>query len=336
MGVAFSTMLQTWREAVAWRAGGRSSIPARVRKLETCASLSGAAALAMLGLQVLYPGMTAKDSPGHIEYEDQRAAQLERRRAIATEVRYRGGETLTAFYGGAQYTYPSDVRIERPGTDLTIHDLPWEGRPFQHPIYYGVRVSRWLPASSLGGMIDFTHSKVYSPLEERARFSGSKDGRPLPREAPIEDVFHKLEFTHGHNMLTLNGLLRLPFSTAFLSPYVGGGLGVSLPHSEVQLRGEHKRTYEYQYTGPAYQMVFGVEFRLPKLTYFVEYKWTSASYRAPLHYRETKSLFSDIAHQFSRWRSGREPEGGWATTRLTSHQVISGMGFRAAPLVGAQ
>jgi lipid A oxidase len=78
--------------------------------------------------------------------------------------------------------------------------------------------------------------------------------------------------------------------------------------------------------------VLGAEFRIPRLSYFVEYKWTSASYRVPLHYRETKSLFSDLAHQFLRWRSGKEPEGGWATTRLASHQVISGMGYRTMPI----
>ncbi len=320
-----------------WRARSeRSGSGDAARRIDVASALTAAVAVGILAIQLLFPAEWLKDRPTrHIEYEDQRAAQLERRAAIAEEVRFQGAETLTAFYGGAQFTYPSDVRIQRPGTDLTIHELPWEGRPFNHPIYYGVRASHWLPASSVGGMVDFTHSKVYSPMEERARFSGARDGRALPPNARIEDVFHKLEFTHGHNMLTLNGLWRLPFSTAFFSPYVGAGLGVSLPHSEVQLRGEHNRTYEYQYTGPAFQLLIGIEFRIPRLSYFVEYKWTSASYRAPLHYRETRSLFSDLAHQFSRWMSGRDPEGGWATTKLTSHQIISGMGYRTLPVGGA-
>lgn len=297
---------------------------------DAASAIAGAAALIFAALHGVPMPVLQDGSAGHIEYEDQRAAQIARRAAIAEDVRYRGGETLTAAYGGAQFTYPSDVRVQRPGTDLTIHRVPWEGRPFEHPIYYGVRVARWLPSSPIGGMLDFTHSKVYSPMDEKVRFSGAKDGRALPAEAPIEDVFHKLEFTHGHNMLTLNWLLRLPFSTAFLSPYVGAGFGVSLPHSEVQLKGEHDRTYEYQYTGPAFQVLIGVEFRIPRLSYFLEYKWTTASYRAPLHYRDTKNLFSDLAFQFRRWKSGKEPDGGWASTRLTSHQVISGMGFRTS------
>ncbi|MEZ5818364.1 MAG: hypothetical protein R3D44_14895 [Hyphomicrobiaceae bacterium] len=315
--------------------GGAARVAAQV--LEKAGALLATSAIAITIAHFPLQSAALKDAPtGHVEYDDQRAAQIERRGRIAEEVKYRGGETLTAAYGGAQFTYPSDVRLARPGTDLTIHNVPWEGRPFDHPIYYGVRVAHWLPASSFGGMVDFTHSKVYSPMDERTRFSGTKDGKALPPEARIEDVFHKLEFTHGHNMLTLNGLWRLPFSTSFFSPYVGVGVGVSLPHTEVQLQGEAKRTYEYQYTGPAFQLLFGIEFRIPRLSYFVEYKWTSANYRAPLHYRDTKTLFSDLGHQFSRWKSGAEPEGGWATTRLTSHQVISGMGFRTLPAAAAQ
>ena len=310
----------------------RTGVPSGDR-VERPAALAAAVLLITASWLGLMAPLTKDGTTGHVEHDDQRAAQLARRTQIAREVRYRGGETLTAAYGGAQYTYPSDVRIERQGSDFSIHQLPWEGRPFEHPIYYGARVQHWLPASSLGAMVDFTHSKVYSPMEEKARYSGVKDGRALPAEATVEDVFHKLEFTHGHNMLTLNGLWRLPLSTAFLSPYVGAGFGVSLPHTEVQLNHESNRTYEYQYTGPAFQLLIGVEFRIPRLSYFVEYKWTTASYRAPLHDRDGKSLFSDLANQFARWRSGKEPEGGWATTRLTSHQVISGMGWRTSPAV---
>jgi hypothetical protein len=104
----------------------------------------------------------------------------------------------------------------------------------------------------------------------------------------------------------------------------------------VQLRGEHDRTYEYQYAGPAFQLLIGVEFRIPRLSYFLEYKWTATSYRAPLHHRDGKTLFADLANQFGRWKSGKEPEGGWATTRLISHQMISGMGFRTTAVAPAR
>lgn len=244
-------------------------------------------------------------------------------------------ETFIGAYTGAPYTYPSDVRFQKPdGSELTIHDVAWDGKPFDDPIYYGARVVRWSRMSPIGGMIDFTHGKAYSQSEQEVSFSGQglRDG---PETRKISDIFHKLEFTHGHNMLTLNGLFRLPWRTSAFSPYVGLGAGVSIPHTEVQFRGEPGRTYEYQLTGPVLQVVAGLEVRVPRLSYFVEYKFTLAPYRAPLHLRDGTLVFADLWQQFRRWWEGREPAGGWLTTRLTSHQVIAGMGYRSGNVLAA-
>lgn len=260
-------------------------------------------------------------------------AAIAARAELVERVRYRGDELLIAAYGGAPSTYASDVRIERPGTEMTVHDVDWQGKPFDDPIYYGVRIARWFPHSSLGAMVDFTHSKAYAPLDQEAKLSGSRDGQPLPPVAAVGDLFHKLEFTHGHNMLTLNLLYRLPSLGAFISPYVGIGLGAALPHTEVQLKGIGQRTYEYQYVGPAGQFLMGIELRIPRLSYFIEYKFTHASYRAPLQNRDGGALPWDLWNQFQRWMSGRTPAGGWASTSLTSHQIIGGMGVRTVPAV---
>lgn len=286
----------------------------------------------MVALAVWFgPTLVAQDT---IE-PNQAERQTSDRAEMAARVRYTGGETFIGAYGGAPYTYASDVRITKPGSDFTVHGIDWEGRPFDHPIYYGIRAARWLAGSAVGGMIDFTHSKVYPPFDQQTKLSGTRDGQPLPSDMRLGDVFHKIEFTHGHNMLTLNGLLRLPFRTAFVSPYVGLGAGVSLPHTEVQLKGDNVRTYEYQYTGPAVQAVLGFEIRVPRLSYFVEYKFSFADYRAPLQHRDGGWIGFDLFHQLTRWWSGREPEGGWAETKLVSHQVISGMGYRTVPAIGA-
>jgi hypothetical protein len=251
---------------------------------------------------------------------------------LVERIRYRGDEWLIAAYGGAPYTYASDVRIERPGTEMTVHDVDWQGKPFDDPIYYGVRIARWFPHSSLGAMVDFTHSKVYAPLDQEAKLSGSRDGQPLrPRRCwrpiPQAGIYSR------HNMLTLNLLYRLPSLGAFINPYVGIGLGAALPHTEVQLKGTGQRTYEYQYVGPAGQFLMGIELRVPRLSYFIEYKFTHASYRAPLQNRDGGALPWDLWNQFQRWMSGRTPAGGWASTSLTSHQIIGGMGVRTVPAV---
>ena len=290
----------------------------------TAAALAGVVLATMMG--------AVADPQGG---DSERARALAWRAEVAERVRFRGGESLTAVYGGSPYTYASDVTIDGPQGKLTAHGVDWEGKPFDHPIYYGIRHVRWPGTGTVGGMLDFTHSKVYSPAEQKTRFSGTRDGARMPETSTIGEQFHKLEFTHGHNMLTLNGLMRLALPSAFVAPYFGAGIGVSLPHTEVQLKGDARRTYEYQYTGPALQVLAGIELRMPRITYFVEYKLTYASYRAPLHNRDGSWVVQDLWHQARRWLSGAPPEGGWATTQLLSHQVIGGLGYRTAGSVEA-
>lgn len=241
-----------------------------------------------------------------------------------------GRETAFGAYLGAPYHYPSDFHLQQQGRhDLTIKDINWYTKPFDNPLYYGARIQRW-PIERFGTMIDFTHSKAYAPMKEVKQFAGTLDGKPAPPEAKVEEFFSKLEFTHGHNMLTLNGLMR--FATfGRISPYAGIGAGISLPHSEVHLRTDPARTYEYQYTGPIAQALFGVELRLKTGSVFLEYKFTLADYTAPITHRDGTWLPVDMWTQFQRWWSGSEPPGGWASTRLTSHQVIGGFLHRFKP-----
>ena len=243
-------------------------------------------------------------------------------------------EVLVATYAGAPYTYPSDVTVTKPGThDFTAKDVHWAGEPFKSPIYYGVRIARWFEGGRTGTMLDFTHSKAIAEREREAEFHGTLNGKPAPARPKISDVFSKLEASHGHNMLTLNGLIRLPNLGLRLSPYAGIGAGVALPHSEVQLAGEDARTYEYQYAGPVVQALVGVELRLTRVSYFLEYKFTIARYEMPLSNQEGYILWTDLWRQLRHWLDGEAPPGGTLQTRFSSHQVIGGMGVRilAAP-----
>ena len=244
---------------------------------------------------------------------------------------YPGKETDFGAYLGAPYHYPSDFHLKNgTKTDLTLKEIEWFTHPFENPLYYGVRLQRWFEGGRVGGMIDFTHSKAYAPMDKDTEFQGTIDGKPAPATAKVRSYFDKLEWSHGHNMLTLNGLLRLP-SLGIVSPYAGVGAGVLLPHSEIHLRSDPSRTYEYQYAGPVGQLVFGLEFRLAKGSVFLEYKFTLADYWNPLSGRDGSYLPIDLWHQFSRWWSGAEPRDGWAGARVTSHQVVGGFLTRFVP-----
>jgi len=296
------------------------------------AAIGLAAIGALLAATIAAPIEGAMEQAGLGEAADDAPNSADDLRRMALPTR----EVMIAGYGGAQYTYPSKVSLKKTGQhDFSVDRVEWEGQPFKSPIYYGVRVVRWFTGGRTGAMVDFTHSKALAQLEQQAAFQGTINNAPMPAREALGNVFRRLEFSHGHNMLTLNGLWRLPFSLPRLWPYVGVGVGVNLPHSEVQLKFAPGRTYEYQYTGPVVQAVIGIELRVPRMSYFLEYKFSLAKYEVPLTHRDGSILFVDIWRQFTRWISGEEPPGGFVSTTLTSHQVIGGIGVRMgeAPVV---
>jgi lipid A oxidase len=241
-------------------------------------------------------------------------------------------ETMIGAFGGAPYTYPSPVHIHKDGAeDFTIDPVHWKGEPFHNPIYYGARVIRWLTGGKAGVMLDFIHSKAMAELDKDSSFSGQIDGKQLPAQARIKDIVGKMEFSHGHNMLLLTGLMRLPGIGAHLSPYVGAGAGALLPHTEVALTAPgHPRTYEYNFAGPAGQAVAGIEVRLARMSLFIEYKFTYGKYGAPLSQMEGSWLGADLWRQFKRWMNGEQPPGGHIDTDIVSHQVVGGLAVRFA------
>lgn len=246
-----------------------------------------------------------------------------------------GAEWMFAGYGGVPYTYPSDVTLTKSGVhDVTAKQVAWDGKPFVNPIYYGARIVRF-GAGRTGTMLDFTHSKTIARLQEEIEFAGTLNGAPAPARTKLRDIFRRLEASHGHNMLTLNGLFRLPSLGLRLQPYVGIGAGVSLPHAEVQMAGSDKRTYEYQVAGPVGQALLGLEVRTQRVSYFFEYKFTLAPYLMPLSEQDGSWLPLDLARQLRNWLSGAEPPGGYASTTLVSHQGIFGLGIRTAPIAAA-
>lgn len=292
------------------------------QSLSTLEALLAAAALLAVAVPVLIEQSTDGSDAG-------RAAQSA---TPASAVAPHGGEMMFAGYTGIPYTYPSDVSVKQTGVhDFTVKDVQWEGRPFVNPIYYGARIVRWNGSARTGAMIDFIHSKTIGKLAEEVELEGTFNGAPAPERAVLRDIFQRVEASHGHNMLTLNGLLRLPAIGLRFHPYVGVGAGISLPHAEVHVAGHAARTYEYQVAGPVTQAMIGIEIRAARVSYLFEYKFTLAPYLMPLTERDGTLLIFDLWNQLREWLAGEEPPGGYARTNLVSHQGVAGIGIRTAP-----
>lgn len=191
-----------------------------------------------------------------------------------------GADAQIGAYLGPAYTARSSLNlVQHGGTDLTFGDIAWEGKPFRPPIYYGYRAIYWLSNTRFGLMGDFTHIKAIAVKERLVEQSGLRDGVPVPATEPLSATLKRLEFTHGYNLFTVNVLRRGMPRDYHLIPYVGAGLGVAIPHVEVQRVGapQSARTDEYQITGPALQLLGGIEWRFGRrLSLFVEYKLSCA------------------------------------------------------------
>ncbi len=172
-------------------------------------------------------------------------------------------EIELSFYGGAQNAPHSDVFITGDSNYPAKTFIGWEGRSFEAPPYYGWRATLW-QSQTFGYGIDFAHNKVY-PQE------GELDGTP----------FETLEFTDGLNTLTVNAYRRWPGAFGMATPYVGGGLGVAVPHVEVS--NGITETFGYQVTGPAATWIAGASYPInDDWSVFGEYKGTYSQNTADL------------------------------------------------------
>ncbi|NCO86763.1 MAG: outer membrane beta-barrel protein [Rhodobacterales bacterium] len=165
-------------------------------------------------------------------------------------------EVELSFYGGWQSAPHSDVSIRG---DSVIADgdftAGWEGRSFSAPPYYGLRAT-WWQNERFGFGVELNHAKVYADATTLA-VSG----------------LDRFEFSDGLNILTVNAFRRWEDSIAGFTPYVGGGIGVSVPHVEVFEGGS--RTFEYQLTGPAVAWMAGASYPITdSFSVFGEYKGT--------------------------------------------------------------
>lgn len=311
--------------------------------------LSPLAAAGLLAAMTLASALNA--APGREDAED---GKMHGRAILSTPAQ--GGhadrETLIAGYLAQPFYHRSDVHLARPdGTDLMARGLGWDGDALKFPLDGGVRAVTG--PHTFGFMIDFLHNKAVSRLGRGAHgrripnavidevgLEGTIKGDPAPTRAKLTDIFTRLEFTHGHNVLLFTPIIRLGPITPRIRPYVGLGAGFALPHVEVWFPGEEnsRRTNEYQFAGPAAQLLAGLEIRTGNMSYFVEYKFTWAQILAALSERQSWRNFDmpgDLLHQLRRWWRGETERLGRIRTTLAAHQIVGGAGYwlKRAPAV---
>jgi opacity protein-like surface antigen len=199
-------------------------------------------------------------------------------------------EFVLSAYGGVADTMDTDVKLSQTGgTDLNFSDVSWSDKSFEGPIYYGLRLNYWFEDfTGWGVCVDFTHAKMYAELGDTVNLTGSRAGVPVAGAELLRNTFQELSFSHGYNLFTFNGMYRwFPKGArddtflGRLQPYAGLGLGITVPHVEVETNGD--RTEEYQYTGPAFQGFGGINFDVyKKFSLFMEYKLTYSDMDADL------------------------------------------------------
>jgi len=193
--------------------------------------------------------------------------------AVAAGSSPAAAEFQIGVYGGISESFDSDVFLKQPGgTNLTFYDVPWDGKSFISPPYWGLRGIYWLDSQpSWGLMVDYNHAKVYADLGARVKVSGTRDGGALNGTDQLSNTFDILEFTDGLNEVYLGGMYR--WQHARWTPYAGFGVGLSVPHVEIKRNGSPIKTFEYQLAGVAVEGLVGLEYRItPRVSAFGDYK----------------------------------------------------------------
>ena len=169
----------------------------------------------------------------------------------------------TSFYMGSQSAPHSIVSVD--GQEQSVG---WEGRSFSPPPYYGLK-AMWWQTSGWGFGAELTHTKVYANKADREALG-----------------FDRMEFTDGHNIVTANLSRRWDNAWNAYTPFVTAGVGVAIPHVDIEKNGEH--TFGYQLTGPAVRLGAGISCDFSDtLGWFAEYQMTYSQNKAELDGGET-------------------------------------------------
>jgi lipid A oxidase len=219
-------------------------------------------------------------------------------------------EVTLGFFAGQSFIDNGDLNLKQGDTNLNYHDVSWDDRSFDSPIFYGARVGYWFnDAPNWGISIDFSHLKNYLDGNKVVKVDGVQNGVPVAGNVAIYDTnLQDFNMSHGLNTITFNGQYRwFPAGKrdctllGRMQLYTGLGAGFSVPHVEAIVSGV--QTYEYQAgAGPVVNGMLGINYDIYSfMSGFVEYKLT----------------YADVEDELKG--------GGTVNTETVNHQLIFGL-----------
>jgi len=188
-----------------------------------------------------------------------------------------------SLFTGVNINQDTDLEYEAPGgTDLTFEDVRYDADPVEDPVFFGGRLTYWFTekAPQFGLGIEFVHMKMTARTEDTVQVTGTRGGSPVDAREPISDTISAFEMTDGVNLVLFEGFYRFNAEGQWdglfsrIQPYVGIGLGFSVPHPESTIDGVRSEGYEF--AGFATQAIAGTKVFVYKrrVSLFAEYRFT--------------------------------------------------------------
>jgi lipid A oxidase len=167
-------------------------------------------------------------------------------------------EMEISVYTGHQSLPHSRLTGSNPVVGAFARTVKLDGKSFVMPPYYGVR-AMWWRDSGLGFGVEYTHTKAYAPDADKTALG-----------------FTRLEFSDGHNVITANVAKRWANKWGKLTPYVGAGIGIAMPHVDA-LDTAGNKTFGFQYAGPAMRLTAGAKYDINnRWATYGEYQFTAS------------------------------------------------------------
>ncbi len=215
------------------------------------------------------------------------------------------GEFVLSLFTGLSLPENNDLRLRQAGgTDLTFHNVSYQGKDFSTPPYYGARLTYFLPEQSHWGFgVEYFHAKLYLGTGDTVHVTGTRGGVAVNDSEPVGNTIQTFILHNGFNFVTADVFYRWQLGRRdenFLGrfqPYVGAGVGAVVPYVESQLVGGTYRQ-GYQIRGPGVLGIAGLNFDLTKhVSLFSEYKFAYA-HLDELHLANGSISIDPMTHNF--------------------------------------